>query len=334
MIPGTVLTAIRAIAVAAFAFIAAPLPADAQPAGKTWRIGYLGSASPSLAGPFVEAFRQGLREHGYVEGKNLTVEFRWAHGTLEALPGLATELISLKVDAIFVGNTVAALAAMKSTKTIPIVFAGVGDPVAAGLVPNLARPGGNVTGLSTANIELVGKRLQLISEVTRATSLALGVVFNPEDASNVIAVRELKAPARAMGIALRVVEVRRPEDFERAFAKLRLERVDAAFVAAGALTTVHAVKVVRAATASGLPAIYGNRIFVDNGGLISYAADLREPFRRAGGYLDRILKGARPGDLPVEQPTKFELAINMKAARALGLTVPLDLLARADHIIE
>jgi len=278
----------RAATVVALTLTVAVLSTVAQSAGKVWRIGFLGSASPSLGAPFVEAFRQGLREAGYVEGHNVTVEYRWAHGEVDALPGLAAEFVRLNVDAIFVGSTAAALAAMNLTNTIPIVFAGVADPVGVGLVPSLARPGGNITGLSTANIELVAKRLQLINEISSANVSRLGVVFKPADVSNVVAVRELEAPARALRMTLVTFEVRSPEDFKAAFTRMATERVNAVFVATGPLTINHAKRIVDLAATTRIPTVYGSRLFVENGGLMSYATDFREHYRRAGAYIDRI----------------------------------------------
>lgn len=314
-------------------FVAAPLAARAQQVGKVWRIGFLGGgAGTTDLGDGI--LRQRLRELGYEEGQNLIVEYRWSHGRVEAMPQLAAELVRLNVDLIVVGGTSAALAARNATKTIPIVFAVVPDPVATGLVASLARPGGNITGLSTANIELAPKRLQLLTNVSRRKVTRVSVVVNPVEPSTMLTLRELEEPARTMGITLRRVDVRSPEDFEGAFSTIASERADAIFVTASPLTNAHAKQVVQLAARTRLPAIYNQKLYVEAGGLMSYAVDVAHQFRRAAVYVDRILKGTKPADLPVELPTKFELTINLKAARALGLTIPQSVLARADRIID
>ena len=220
--------------------LVAPLAADAQPVGKVWRIGVLQASSPSVSEPFVEAFQQGLRELGYVEGQNIAGEYRWAHGQVEALPALAAELVRLHVDLIFVGGMAASLAARHATQTIPIVFVGVADPVGAGLIASLARPGGNRTGRSTQNAELGPKRLELLRDISPRKVSRVGVVFNPMDAGNVLGIRELEGPTRALGITLRRVDVRSPDEFEGAFARMASEGVDAVLVMSGPLTNTHA----------------------------------------------------------------------------------------------
>lgn len=325
---------LRVFTIVALTLLAAPHAAEAQSEARVWRVGYLGSGSQSVGESFVEAFRQGLRALGYVDGQHITIESRWGHGKVEALPSLAEELVRLNVDVLFVGTTAAALAARDATKTVPIVFAGVADPVGAGLVPNLARPGGNVTGLATSNIELVSKRLELVRDVSRGKVKRLAYVFNPADASNVLAGRELESPARALGITLRPLALRNADQLDRDFSMLASERVEAVYVAGGPLTNEHARAIAQLAVRNRLLSIHGNRTFVEAGGLMSYATDFPHLNRRAAIYVDRILKGAKPGDLPVEQPTKFELVINMKTAKALGLTIPPTLLLRADQVIE
>jgi len=242
--------------------------------------------------------------------------------------------VRLHVDLIFAGSTAASLAARDATKTIPIVFVGVADPVGGGLVASLARPGGNITGRSTQNAELGPKRLELLRDVSPRKVSRVGVVFNPMDAANVLGIRELEGPTRALGITLRLVEVRSPDDFEGAFSRMASEGVDAVVVSSGPLTNTHAKQIVQLTARTRLPAIYGRREFVEAGGLMSYAVDSLDQCRRAATYVDKILKGATPADLPVEQPTKFELVINLKTAQALDLTIPPTLLFQADEVIK
>ena len=324
------------IAVLAVSLLAPPLTAAAQQAAKVARIGYL---SPGLAtSPHLrEAFRQGLRDLGYVEGRNLVIEYRDAEGKRERFPALAAELVALKVDVIFVaGGTRVALAAMQATKTIPVVFTGVGDPVESGLVTNLARPGGNVTGLSGLGPELIGKRLELLKHavpgVDRVAVLwlpgALGERLDKE------MVTGADVAARALGVRLQFVEARGPDEFDRAFSDMSSAR-------AGALTVLPSNRFLREhrrlvdlAAKNRLPAVYTSREFVDAGGLMSYGANQPDLFRRAATYVDKILKGAKPADLPVEQPTKFELVINLKTAKTLGLTIPPTLLLQADEVLQ
>ena len=324
------------IAVLAVSLLAAPLTAAAQQAAKVARIGYL---SPGLAtSPHLrEAFRQGLRDLGYVEGRNLVIEYRDAEGKRERFPPLAAELVALKVDVIFVaGGTQVAVAAMQATKTIPIVFTGVGDPVESGLVTNLARPGGNVTGLSGLGAELVGKRLELLKQavpgVDRVAVLWLPGALGERTDKEMVTGADVAA--RALGVRLQFVEARGPDEFDRAFSDMSSAR-------AGALTVLPSNRFLREhrrlvdlAAKNRLPAVYTSREFVDAGGLMSYGANQPDLFRRAATYVDKILKGAKPRDLPVEQPTKFELVINLKTAKALGLTIPQSVLGRADQTIE
>jgi putative tryptophan/tyrosine transport system substrate-binding protein len=316
------------------AILVAPLATEAQPVGKVWRIGVLQAFSPAVSEPFVEAFRQGLRELGYVEGQNLAGEYRWAHGQVEALPALAAELVRLPVDLLFAGSTASSLAARDATQTIPIVFVGVADPVGTGLVASLARPGGNITGRSTQNAELGPKRLELLREVSPRKVSRVGVVFNPMDAANVLGLRELEGLTQALGITLRRVDVRSPDEFEGAFARMASEGVDAVVVSSGPLTNTHATQIVQLTARTQLPAIYGRREFVEAGGLISYAVDSLDQYRRAATYMDKILKGTTPADLPVEQPTTFELVINLKTAKALGITIPSTLLFQATEVLR
>jgi ABC-type uncharacterized transport system substrate-binding protein len=312
----------------------APLGAEGQQTGKLHRIGFLFYGAP---GPSAEAdaFRQGLQELGYVEGQHFAIEYRFASGQVERLPELATELARLKVDVIVAGSTPAAMASKGATSTIPIVFAIVANPVGAGLITSFARPGGNITGLSSISAELGGKRLELLKEVTPKAS-RLAVLYNPADRSNVLVLKELQGSAPALGLTVHPFEVRAPGEFGGAFAAMTRERDHALFVMAGVLTLEHQNRkaLVDLATKSRIPAMWGHRQFVDAGGLMSYAVNPYDQLRRAAFYVDRILKGAKPGDLPVEQPTRYELVINLTAAKALGLTIPQSVLGRADQIIE
>ncbi len=326
------------IALLAVFLLAAPLAATAQQAAKIARIGYL---APNLvANPHLpEAFRQGLRDLGYVEGRNVVIEYRDAEGKRERFPALAAELVALKVDVIFVGgSTQATLAAMQATKTIPIVFTGVGDPVTSGLVTNLARPGGNVTGFSGLGPELVGKRLELLTQAVPGVS-RVAVLSRPGalgERTDKDMLKGVEVAARALGVQLQFVEARGrgPEDFDRAFSDMTRARAGALTVLPSAMFLTERRRLVALAAKNRLPAVYTSREFVDAGGLMAYGANVADVFRRAATYVDKILKGAKPGDLPVEQPTKFELVINLKTAKALGLTIPPSLLQRADEVIQ
>ena len=309
-----------------------PLAAEAQQAGKVPRIGFLYYGSPGPS-PELDAFRQGLRELGYIEGQNIAIEYRYASGRVERLPELAAELVRLKLDVIVTPGTPASVAAKQATSTIPIVFAGVADAVGAGLVVNFARPGGNITGLTGISAELGGKRLELLKEVAPKAS-RVAVLYNPADRSNVLVLKELQESAPALGLTLQPLEVRGPGEFEGAFAAMTRERTHALFGAAGILTFEHRKAIVDLAAKSRIPAMWGERQFVDAGGLMSYAVNFYDQVRRAATYVDKILKGAKPADLPVEQPTKFELVINLKTAKALGLTIPATLLFQADEVIQ
>jgi putative ABC transport system substrate-binding protein len=312
----------------------APLVAEGQQAAKVPRIGWLSphlAASPHLR----ESFLQGLRDLGYVEGRTVVIEYRDAEGKLERLPALAAELVAAKVDIIFAGGaTRAILAATQATKAIPIVFAGVGEPVTSGLVTSLARPGGNVTGLSSLTVELVGKCLELLKQAVPGVSRV--AVLWPQGAiderTEKDMLKEADVAARALGVRLQVVEARGPEDFDRAFSDMTRARAGALTVLPSAMLLVDRRRLVDLAAKHRLPAVYGLREFVDAGGLMAYGANFADLYRRAATYVDKILKGAKPGDLPVEQPTKFELVI--KTAKALGLTIPQSVLLRADEVIE
>jgi putative ABC transport system substrate-binding protein len=312
-----------------------PSAAEAQQAAKVARIGYLSTnlaASPHLP----EAFRQGLRDLGYVEGRNVVIEYRGAEGKRERLPALAAELVALKVDVLVAITTLEALAAKQATSTIPIVFAAVADPVTSGLVTSLARPGGNVTGLSLLGPELVGKRLELLTQAVPGIS-RIAFLWYPRAVGERTEKDFLKGTdvaARALGVRLQVVEARGPENFVRAFSEMNTARADALYVSGASMFANERSRLVDLAAKHRLPAVYAWREFVEAGGLMAYGPNVADLFRRAATYVDKILKGAKPGDLPVEQPTKFELVINLRAAKALELTIPQSILARADQVIE
>jgi putative ABC transport system substrate-binding protein len=326
----------RAFIAGAIAFSTAPLAAEAQQAAKIARIGYLtGNLAAHPRGS--EAFLQGLRDLGYVEGRNVVIEYRDAEGKSERLPALAAELVALKVDVIVAaGGTPGALAAKQATRTLPIVFIGAADPVTSGLVTSLARPGGNVTGLSVLAPELVGKCLELLTQaVPRVTRVA--VLWQPGAAGERTEkdlLKEADVAARALGVRPQFVEARGPADFDRAFSDMTRARAGALTVLPSNMFIGERRRLVDLAAKNRLPAVYGSREYVDAGGLMSYGPNLADLLRRAATYVDKILKGAKPADLPVEQPTKFELVINLKAAKALGLTIPPSLLGRADEIIQ
>jgi putative tryptophan/tyrosine transport system substrate-binding protein len=312
--------------------VALPLVADAQPTGKAPRVAYLSATSVAIS--TVEDFRQGLRELGYVEGRNILIEYRWADGRFDRLPALAAELVRLGVNVIVAANTPAALAAKNATSTIPIILVTSGDPVGSGLVASLARPGGNVTGLSLMpTLAISGKQLELLKEAF-PTVTHVAVLANPANPPTAGLLMEIELAARSLGLRIRVVQVREPKEFGDAFATMKSERAPALLVIADPLVGDNRDRIVAFAAANRLPAIYPYRTFVDAGGLMSYGANVADLNRRAATYVDRILKGAKPAELPIEQPTKFELVVNLKTAKALGLTIPPSLLLRADHVIQ
>jgi ABC-type uncharacterized transport system substrate-binding protein len=323
------------IAVLSGAAFAWPVGASAQQAAKVPRIGYLAgnlAANPHLR----EAFLQGLRDLGYVEGRNVLIEYRDVEGKYERLPALAAELVALKVDVILAGGTPQPLAAKQATTTIPIVFAGVGDPLGSGLVTSLARPGGNVTGLSVLQPELVGKGLEQLKQAVPGVS-RVAVLWQPGgfgERTEKDMLKGAEGAARALAVRLQFVEARGPADFDRAFSDMTRARAGALTVLASNMLFGERRRLVDLAAKNRLPAVYPAREFVDVGGLMSYGPNFVDVFRRAANYVDKILKGAKPADLPVEQPTKFELVINLKTAKALGLRIPAVLLARADEVIE
>jgi len=312
---------------------AAPLAADAQPAGKVPRIGVLSTNSQASVSTHVEAFRQGLRERGYVEGQNVVIEYRYGDGNLDRLPKLAAELVALNVDLIVTGGTSPTRAVQQASKTVPIVMTIVGDPIASGFIASLAKPGGNITGL-TQLAALGGKRLELLKEAFPKVS-RVAVLLDPASSAQGAIGPDTRMTAEVLGVKLLSLELRGPNpDFEGAFRTAMRERVGALLVAAGAALALHSKRVVDLAAKNRLPAMYASSEFVDIGALMSYGPSIPDLFRRAATYVDKILKGVKPADLPVEQPTKFELVINLKTAKALGLTIPPSVLARADRVIE
>jgi ABC-type uncharacterized transport system substrate-binding protein len=302
-----------------------------QPASKVWRLGILQPGAPPE--PLVEAIRERLRELGYVEGRNVLLEYRWAEGKLDRLTELATELAASKVDVITALSTPAALAARTATRTIPIVFTGVGDPVGAGVVPSLARPGGNATGVSLLATELTGKRLELLREIVPGVS-RVAMLWNDTNPSMVLRAQETRDAAPRIGVIVQSVGVHDLIDFETAFVGIESWQADALLTLVDPFTRAHRKRIVDFAAQHRLPAIYEAREFVEAGGLVSYGPSLLAMQRRAADYIDKIFKGAKPADLPVEQPAKFELLIDLKAAKALNLTVPPSVILRADEVIE
>jgi len=314
------------------ALLAVAVTAEAQQPKKISRIGFLSSGYLSSSRDR-EAFRQGLRELGYIEKQNIVVDDRYAEGVTERLPNLAAELVKLKVDVIVAIGTPAAQAAKGATKTIPIVMTGVSDPVGTGLVTSLPHPGGNVTGLSNLYQDLGGKQLELLKEAFPKIS-RVAVLWDPANAGHARWLGELKIAAGALRVTLQSIEVHGPDDLEPAFATIRTEGATAFVVLANALTSNYRTRIVDFAIKSRLPAMYPMSIFPEAGGLMSYGENAADSRRRAAVYVDKILKGVKPGDLPVEQPTKFEFVINLKAAKQIGMTIPANVLLRADKVIK
>jgi putative ABC transport system substrate-binding protein len=310
-----------------------PLAARAQQRSSAPRIGYVFSFTQAEGEQLWQACRQGLRELGYVEGQNIILEPRWADGRYERLPSIVAELLRIKVDIIVTAATPATRAAMAATKTIPIVIVAVGEPVKGGIVASLARPGGNVTGLSLSTSDLSGKRLQLLMEVVRKVS-RVAVLLNPENPVSAVFLEEAQLASRQLGIELQAFEARRADELERAFVAAAGQRVDALTVFDDPALWSFRKQIVALAAARKVPVMYGYRDFVDAGGLMSYGPDRPQEYRRTAIFVDKILKGAKPSDLPVEQPTKFELTVNRKTAAALGLDLPTSVLLRADEVIE
>ena len=307
---------------------------EAQQTEKVYRIGYLGPSSATAVSRFTEAFRQGLRERGWVEGQNIVIEYRFAEGQYDRLPGLAAELARLKVDVIVAIPTPAAVAAKNATATIPIVMTNVGDPVGLGLIASLARPGWNVTGLSySIGMETFGKSLELLkTAVPKVRRVA--VLSNPANSAHALAISSLKVMAQSLALDLQFLAARGPNEFDGAFAAMAKERAGAVLVTADSLFNLHRARLADLTAKHRLPSMHGIREMVEAGGLMSYGPDTTYQSRHAATYVDKILKGAKPADLPVEQPTTFEVVINLKTAKTLGLTMPQSLLTRANHVIE
>ncbi len=321
-----------AMLILALAALIAPLATQAQQ-GKAHRIGYVGNSSPSREPTLLAAFRDELRALGYVEGQNIHIEYRWAEGRYERFPDFMAELIRLKVEVIVVAGTPAVLAAKQATKTIPIVMAVIGDALEAGVVPSLARPGGNVTGLSTVVPELEGKRLELLKQALPRLA-RLAVLANPANPFVDVALKHTERAAAQLRMKLQRVDVRQPDEFASAFAAIANDRPDALIVIADRFMLAHRAQIIAFGTKIRLPGIFPYREFVEEGGLMAYGPSYSDMFRRSAVYVDKILKGAKPADLPVQQPSKFELVINLKTAKALGLTIPPSLLLRADQVID
>ena len=312
----------------------APSAAEAQQPGKVPRIGYLVQNSAETARPTVAAFREGLRERGWVEGQTIVIEVRYADGKLDRLPALVSELIRLKVDVIVTTSSGSSWAAKNATPSIPIVMAASANAPGEGLIASLARPGGNITGMTfLAGPEIVGKQLQILKEVG-PTASRVAVLSNPTNRAHAAFVRELRVAARSLGVQLQVLEAQNPDQLDSAFAAMTKEHAAALLVLTDSVFVGQHRRIADLAARSRLPALYSQREFVDAGGLVSYGPNLVDMFRRAATPVDKILRGAKPGDIPVEQPKTFELAINLKAAKALGITIPQSLLLRADEVIE
>ncbi len=307
--------------------------AQAQQAKKVPRIGFLSSRSPDAEKSRLAAFQQGLQELGYLEGKNILIEQRYAAGQFERLPELAAELVRLKVDVLVATGAPASHAAKSVTKTIPIVMGNAADPVGTGLVESLARPGGNITGLSDFNLGVVTKRLELLKEIVPSAA-RVAVLLNPANPTNPLQLKEIQVIAPALGVTLLPLEAKGPDDIDRAFTAIRKERAGALIIFGDPMLETHRTRITELAVKSRLPAIYGSGGYVDAGGLMSYGTNFDDLYRRAATYVDKILKGTKPADLPVEQPIKFEMIINLKAAKQIGLTIPPNVLARADKVIR
>jgi ABC-type uncharacterized transport system substrate-binding protein len=308
-----------------------PLAASAQQPAKLPTIGFLGTATPSMWSHWVAAFVQRLREHGWIDGRNIAIEYRWAEGRTERFAEIAAELVRRKVDVIVTSGG-AVVAAKQATSVIPIVFPMAPDPVSSGLVASLARPGGNVTGLSIQSTELATKRLELIREVVPGLR-RLAIMGNAGSPAAVLEMSEVQAAARKLGLEVEILEIRRAEDIAPAFESLR-DRADALYIGADSLVGANRIRINTLTLGARLPTIYNSREYVELGGLLSYGPSYPDLFRRAADFVDKILRGAKPGDIPVEQPTKFELIVNQTTAKALGLKIPEAFLLRADEVIE
>jgi putative ABC transport system substrate-binding protein len=313
--------------------LGAPLPVDAQPSAKIYRIGVLETTSAVLSAPNLQAFKQGLQELGYIEGRNLFFEYRFAEGRAERFPEFATELVRLRVDLIATRGTPAALAAQKASGATPVVMLAIGEPLGHGVVASLARPGGNVTGMSAVIGELQVKRLEVLREIVSGGA-RIAALFNMGNPSDVSAWKEVEAAALRLGARAQLLDVRKAEDLAPALEAAARQRVDALVVGLDTVTQANRRAIVELAAKHRLPAVYGSKEFVDDGGLISYGVSYSHLYRRAATLADKIFKGTKPGDLPVEQPTTFEMVINLKTATALGLSIPRPMLLRADRVIQ
>jgi putative ABC transport system substrate-binding protein len=319
------------VVVLALSLALAPFAIEAQQPGKVWRIGVLGAPAPLPAN--VNAFRQGLRENGYVEGRNLSIEWRSAEGQEQRLPGLAAELLRLNVDVIVTEGPSAALAAKNATAVTPIVFTFVPDPVGSRIITSLARPGGNITGLTNVGLELTAKRLELLKEAIPSLKSVV-MLTDPANPTGAATVKEARSAAQKLGLEVSLVEVRHRSELEPALAKIAHKRSLAVVPLPGPFMFTHRMQIVELATSNRLPVLGWVKSVAESGALITYGANNLDILRQAAIFVDKILKGAKPADLPVEQPTKFELVINLKTAKALGLTIPQTLLVRADHVVE
>jgi putative ABC transport system substrate-binding protein len=317
-----------------FALLAAPCIAVAQPASTGKRIGFLSATTRVQAAPLVEGFRQGLREQGYVEGSNIAIEYRFAEGKFDRLPGLAAELVRLRVDVLVAVVTQASLAAKSATSTIPIVMVGVSDPVGSNLVASLARPGGNVTGNSSLTAATAGKSLELLKEVAPGVR-RVGVLWNPANrVFQAQLVEETKAAAGSLNLELAMYEAGSPEAIDRAFAAMTKTGIGAVNVLADPILTAYHGRITRLAAAARMPSVGWQAAYAESGGLIAYGPSLRELHREAASYVAKLLAGARPADLPIEQATKFDLVVNLRTAKEIGITMPAPLLLRATRVIE
>jgi len=311
----------------------APGVLRAQAPAQVRRIGILSHVAPPDAAPWHEGLRQGLRDLGWVEGKNILIDYRYAEGKIERLPHLAADLVRIKVDVILASVLTTATAAQKATRAVPIVVAAGGDIVAAGLAESLTRPGGNVTGISQMAQDLGGKRLELLKEIIPRLS-RVAVLWNPQGTGSTLTWKEIQLPARALGLQLHSLEVRSPEDFDKAFEEATRARAGALLILGAGVITMNLKRITDLAARNRLPSMFQHLEIGDAGGLVGYGPDNADMYRRAADYVDKILKGAKPGDLPIDRATKFKLVINMKTARALGLTIPQSILVRADRVIE
>ena len=312
--------------------LAAPFAVRAQQQ-RVYRIGFLGNSTAALEANLVGPFREGLRDLGYVEGRNIVIEFRWAEGKYERFPELIAELVALNVDVIVTAGTPAALAVKRAMVRVPLVMAAVGDPVGTGLVASLARPGGNFTGLTAIAPDLEGKRLELLREIVPKVS-HVAFLVNPDNVLTVASEKQARAAAKVLLVDVQFVDVREDSHFDQAFDTIAKERPDAFIVLADRVFLHNRARIVDFAARNRLPAVYPYRELVEAGGLVSFGPNYADMHRRAATYVDKILKGAKPGDLPVEQPTKFEFIINLKSAKALGFTIPPSLMLRADEVIQ